>query len=189
MGFCVGLDMSWSSTGFAIYDGETSFVSTIRTKPKDFANDFDRMKHIVGEVTRFIGSNCDPTLIAIEDYFTPHNAGQIGAAIRLIQLGTAIRMRLYDDGMPFVVISPSQLKKFCLGKGNAQKSLILKGVYKKWDMDAADDNQADAYVLARMAWAITDYLGNGDDELVKYEKDVVKTVIENRPRFNIDLSP
>ncbi len=41
-------------------------------------------------------------------------------------------------------VAPTQAKKFLTGKGNCDKNLILKEVFKRYGIDVDDDNIADA---------------------------------------------
>jgi crossover junction endodeoxyribonuclease RuvC len=46
--------------------------------------------------------------------------------------------------------------KFCTGRGNAAKDEVLAAAIKRWpELDIADNNQADALILAMMGaqWA------------------------------------
>ena len=52
-------------------------------------------------------------------------------------------------------MTPSQLKKFVTGKGNSEKSMVIKEVYKRFGIDTNDDNTADAVVLGHIGLALT----------------------------------
>jgi hypothetical protein len=69
-------------------------------------------------------------------------------------------------------------------------SLIVKGIsslFKKWEVEAADDNQADACAMGYMAEAIWRF-SKGEDlgDWAKYQIETVKKVVSERPKFNID---
>ena len=70
------------------------------------------------------------------------------------ELGAIIRLALFDSGVNWVEVPPKSLKKFVTGNGNAKKDLMLLGVYKMWDFDTEDDNEADAYALAQFGAAM-----------------------------------
>ena len=182
LSFC-GLDLSLTSTGFCMKRGTTLTIETVKTEPKNFKNDLDRLIHIRDTLLRKIP--VDVKMICMEDFFVPSNKSQIGSGIKLAMLGTTIRLALYERGMPFVIISPSQLKKFVTGKGVGEKSMILREAYKRWAVNAADDNQADAAVLAYLAEALVFPL---TDETPKFQVEVIKTVRSERPRYNVKES-
>jgi crossover junction endodeoxyribonuclease RuvC len=184
----VGLDMSLTGTGFFKMQkvGGVAVVTmeTIKTTPKTCVNDLARLRYIVSEVMRRIPK--DVKMVCIEDFFTPSNPFQIGAAIGLAMLGATVRLDLYEAGMPFFVIAPSQVKKFVTGKGTGQKSIVVREVFKRWGYEAKDDNQADACGLAHIAEALCD--PNPAVERPKYQQEVVKTVLADRPRYNVPSS-
>lgn len=181
----VGLDMSLSSTGFCIKRGSDISLETIKTTPRTCKNDLERLQHIVKEMLKRIPD--DVTMICIEDYYVPMSKAQFGSAISLCALGTLMRVALYNKGLSFYVPTASQLKKFVTGKGNCQKNMVLRDVYKRWNINAEDDNQADSSVLAYMAEAIVDVGNNGSlSNYPKFQQEVLKKVIEERPKYNID---
>ena len=148
----VGLDMSLASTGFCRMRGPRMVVETVKTDPKTCSCDLARLRYISDEVMHRVPG--DAAMACIEDFFTPQNPFQIGAAIGLAMLGATVRLALYEAGIPFFVVAPGQLKKFATGKGTGQKSIVVREVYKRWGLDVKDDNQADACVLAHMAEAL-----------------------------------
>ena len=175
----VGLDLSLTGTGFCNKRGNELQMKTIKTKPKDFDNDLTRLCHIRAEVMQSIPA--DTCMVAVEDFFIPHRSSQINAAKGLIMLGTLIRVAMLEKGLSFWIISPNQLKKYATGKGNGPKGIVIREIYKRWGVDAKDDNQADACVLAHMAEA----LHRQDLELHKYQQETINKVMDERPRYNI----
>jgi crossover junction endodeoxyribonuclease RuvC len=176
----VGLDMSLTSTGFCLKSGTRMDVETIKTTPKTHPHDLDRLQYIVKECLKRIPADVD--MICIEDYFIPLSKAQFGAAIKLCQLGTLMRIALYNKGYKFYIPTASQLKKFATGKGNVPKSVVVREVYKRWGLEAKDDNQADACTLAHMAEALIEQR----DDYPKYQIDTLKKVFDDRPSYNID---
>lgn len=75
-----------------------------------------------------------------------------GQAFSIGELGGVIKLMLHMNKIPYTDVPPTVLKKFVTGKGTAMKDDIMLHVYKKWGWTAPDNNQADAYGLARMAW-------------------------------------
>jgi len=179
----VGLDMSLTGTGFCLKRGTSITVETIKTDTKTCPDDLARLKYIVGEVIRRIPQGT--SMICIEDFFTPANAFQIGSAIKLAMLGAAIRLALYDAKLPFYIVAPSQIKKFVTGSGAAQKSIIVREVFKRYGLEVKDDNQADACTLAHIA----DQLCFLPEDAPKFQVEVVKKVLNERPCYNIPGKP
>lgn len=109
--------------------------------------------------------------IAMEGYAFSRQMGHT-----LGECGGMTKLALLDAyGPESIVAYPSipttqQLKMFCGLPGNAQKNLMLKAVFKKWGKDFNDDNEADAYGLAKIACSLT--LGARFD----YEKAVLAKI-------------
>jgi len=180
----VGLDMSLTSTGFFKKQGDIVTMETIKTTPKTCPNDLARIRYIVDSVMSRIPK--DVKMVCIEDFFTPANPFQIGAATGLAMLGAVMRLALYEAGMPMFIVAPSQIKKFVTGKGTGQKSIVVRDVFKKWGYDVKDDNQADACVLAYIAEALC----VPDPQRPKYQQEVIKAILADRPRYNVEtLTP
>lgn len=183
--YFVGLDLSLTSTGFSIKCGSEVRMRTIKTTPKTAANHLARLEYIRDDILNAIPRST--AMICIEDYFVPRSPMQMGSAADLIGLGLVVRVALYDTGIPFFIPANTQLKKFATGNGSTnQKSLVVREVYKRWGLDAKDDNQADSAVLAFMAEQIHRKLNDGDiSDLPKFQVEVVNTVIENRENYNV----
>jgi len=179
----VGLDMSLSATGFCLKRGCSISIETIKTTPRTCPNDLARLRYIVDKVMERIPS--DVHMICIEDVFTPQMRGQTGAAIELAKLAGIIRLALYEAGYPFYVVSPSQIKKYVTGKGTAQKSIIIREVYKRWGIDAKDDNQADACAMAHVAECL---VMRQFDDIPKFQVETIKKIIDERPKYNVEVS-
>jgi crossover junction endodeoxyribonuclease RuvC len=184
----VGLDMSLSSTGFCLKKGTDISLETIKTNPRTCENDLLRLQHIVKECLKRIPKDVD--MVCVEDYYVPMSKAQFGSAIKLISLGTLMRIALFNKGIPFYIPTASQLKKFVTGKGNCQKNLVLMEVFKRWGITAGDDNQADACTLGYMAEMIllvsdpnATYVG---EEIPKFQMETIKKVIAERPSYNVD---
>jgi crossover junction endodeoxyribonuclease RuvC len=180
----VGLDMSLVATGVCIKRDASVELHTIKTKPKDFPNDLERLRHIVDETLALIPAD-GPDLICVEDFFTPSKPHQIGSAIKLIGLGMILRDEMYQRKFPFIIVAPTQLKKFVSGHGRFPKDQITKEIFKKWKIDASDNNQADACGLGYLADVIYRLKTGADvSDCRKYELDVAKKVLKGRPSYN-----
>ena len=55
-----------------------------------------------------------------------------------------LRREFRNAGIVYQEVAPTQAKKFLTGKGNCDKNLILKEVFKRYHIDVDDDNVADA---------------------------------------------
>lgn len=176
----VGLDLSLSASGMCVKRGVELQMRTLKTTPKTAENDLERLRFIRKGIMDFIP--VDAVMVCVEDFFVPNQKNQINAAVKLIMLGTLVRVALLEKGLPMYVVSPGQLKKFATGKGNGPKGIVIREIYKRWGVNAKDDNVADACVLAHMAEAMLEKPGF---QIHKYQEDVIKKVIEEAPSYNV----
>jgi len=116
-----------------------------------------------------------PLLIAVEGY-------AYGRAMNrelLGEVGGMIRLNVFwdhpDEVGPVLIVGATQLKKFILGSGTVgggkkTKQLIIMNVFKKWGIEVADDNEADAIVLVRMAKEFVKFVLKLHDKIPSDEK-------------------
>lgn len=93
----------------------------------------------------------DGLLVVMEDFSLHSRSGSIDEICGMAYL---VRHALWQLGIDYLLVTPSQLKKFALGSGKGEKSLIMKEVLKRFGVDTGDDNQADAVVLAHIGAAL-----------------------------------
>lgn len=77
--------------------------------------------------------------------------------VTLVEIGTLVRMVLWQNDRAFLAVPPTTLKKFVTGKGNSKKNEIMMHVFKKWGFEAKTDNVADAVGLAMFGLCITEW--------------------------------
>lgn len=90
------------------------------------------------------------TLAAVEGYAMaaqnrPFDLGEVGGVVRL---------RLFQRGIPYVVVPPTQVKKFATGSGQATKKQVQAAIKARWGLGITQEDQADAFVLSRIAYAV-----------------------------------
>ncbi len=140
----MGLDLSLTSTGYSI-NQETGIIS-IKEKGAE------RLSIISNKIIDLVIDNSVDVVI-IESYsFASRNS----QAHSIGELGGAVRMRLWECGMPFIDVPPTCRAKFATGKGNAGKSEVISAISAKtnivWSGPGADD-RCDAWVLEQMGLA------------------------------------
>jgi crossover junction endodeoxyribonuclease RuvC len=156
----LGIDASLTGTGVVLLSDNVKDHRRIESKNtgvKRLIEIEDILKNIVDAVPI--------DLVVIEDYaYSKGNqAHQVG------ELGGVIRRMLFKKMQKWIVVAPSQVKKFATGKGNANKDLVLMNVYKKWGVEFSSSDEADAFVLAKIGQAL---LG-GNEDLTKYQAEVI----------------
>lgn len=164
----IGLDLSLTGTGLVVLDiaGHVLDAMTISSKLRDM----ERLAFIRSTIGK-VFSNYEPGLACIEGYSMGSRAGQLAS---IGELGGVVKLLLHRNNFPYQIVAPTQLKKFATGKGNGAKDEVMMHVYKRWGWEAKDNNQADAYVLARIALSL-----EGEEALTAPQKEVI-AALENK---------
>ncbi len=174
----LGLDLSLTSSGVYMHTPDAKDYKNF-TKDKKFVIETKekrgvvRLKYIAAVLSDFLEEHGKPTLIAIEGYAMGVRGGR---SFDIGELGGVIRTLLYDRQIPFIVAPPTVLKKFLTGKGVADKSIILKEVFRQYGFDTPKHDIADAFVLSQIA---KDYYrgliaANKQDIKPVYRKEALK---------------
>ena len=167
----VGLDLSLTSTGVVVLLGDQIIEqkvvksSPIGDRPTDEAV---RLSDVTERVLALVPGNAN--LVVIENI--AFMISKTTALVQLAAINYIVRIGLLKRNIPFVVVSPPSLKKFVTGKGVAQKDEMMLDTYKRWGVSLTNNNECDAYGLARIGLAI---LG-GDDIIESKQKEVVDLV-------------
>lgn len=139
----IALDLSLAETGFAIFDKDKKLTLSgiIQTKP---FKGVERLEFIRDKINYLLYEHTIDTAI-IEDYAY---AGK-GRVFNIGELGGVVKLLLYDSNIKINTVTPTELKKFITGKGNAKKELMLLKVYKKYKIEFTNNNQCDAFALGK----------------------------------------
>jgi crossover junction endodeoxyribonuclease RuvC len=140
----LGLDLSLTATGWC-YGGPVVEWGVHETKKLRGMERLEAIQAAIQEQAR----NAD--LVVIED-FAFGAKGQ--ALFEIAGLGYLIRYWLWKHGKRFVLVAPTVLKKFVTGKGTADKSIVIREVFRRWGHVIDDDNAADATALAYIGMAL-----------------------------------
>jgi Holliday junction resolvasome RuvABC endonuclease subunit len=137
-------DLSIASTGFCRSDDSTGLI-----QPKQ--GDGDRRLTIIRDI--LLTQVADADVVVMED----DKSGLRGhAANALLHLQGVVRAALLDCGIPYALVTPSTLKLFATGSGNATKAdmavAALKRAGREFDKDKTGD-QCDAWWLRRAGLA------------------------------------
>jgi Holliday junction resolvasome RuvABC endonuclease subunit len=146
MTYVVGIDQSTKHTGVCILTAEGSCVLLELIEPKNTLRDVERLAYVRNSLRGML----NPYKIehsAMEGY----SYHSLSKKFLLGEVGSAVKLVLYDFNIPLTVVAPKQLKKFVTSRGDAEKSDMITCVNKQWEMSVTDDNLADAYGLARIA--------------------------------------
>lgn len=107
-----------------------------------------------------------PDLIIIEGY--AFNA-KGNSGVSLGELGGILRDHLFGYSDYFIEATPTELKKFSAGKGNANKVLVASALSSRYGKTFKTDNHADVFGLARLGMCIMGF----ESAQTKPQKEVV----------------
>jgi len=84
-----------------------------------------------------------PDLVVIEGYSygSPNQAHPVG------EMGGVVRLALWEAGLPFEVVTPSTIKQYATGKGNASKDDVLLAAVRRLGYEGKSKDEADALWL------------------------------------------
>lgn len=177
----IGFDISLASTGVVALDDKEDkpLYEAVIVSNKELKEVY-RIYKVAGEIFDAARTK-HPCKVIIEGYAYSSKGRQAPKA----ELTGMLKYMLYTKGGvafgDIWVIAPTTLKMFVLGKGNAPKSLMLKGVFQRYGYDTNSDDLADAYGLARLGRAISRHKEGYDVGLTKYEVKAIVSSIKQNP--------
>jgi Holliday junction resolvasome RuvABC endonuclease subunit len=144
-----GLDLSLTSAGVVFLDSKGNRIYSTAIQVK--SSGAERLHEIYCILNRLL-TRIKPTHVCVEGYSYASPFNREATA----ELGGVIRMLLFEHSIPFIVVQPTSLKMFILGKGAGSKESIMMLVYKQWGFTSSINDEADAYGLAKIAQALND---------------------------------
>ena len=172
----LAIDFSLTNTGVAVIeDGEAS-TFRVTSKPEQHWWEFpDRVASIISNV--FIHarlSDPDPVVIIESPAYMARSSsmdkmlGGWWLAVDQVQVGHGVTG-------PILKATPTQVKKFATGNGNAGKDEVLAAVIRRYpDVNVATNDEADALTLAAIGAAVMGEPFNGG--LADYQRKIVDDV-------------
>lgn len=143
----VGLDLSLTSTGYAVVGDDRREVGTIPSKGKAGATLIERNARLLGIVSEIVRVTRDAELIVIEaPAYSRSNPGMHDrSGLWWITVDALL------TSAPVVEVAPSARAKYATGRGNASKDQVLAAVVRRYpDFDVTSNDEADALILAAM---------------------------------------
>ena len=170
----VGLDLSLTATGLVVLeDNKMVEKKIIRSKKLgDKPSDESLSIYTLAEDIFDVLDEHKPDAVAIEGL--AFALSKTTAFAQLAALNYIVRINLMNASTPTIIVAPTTLKKFVTGKGNAQKDSMLLEIFKRWGVTFFDDNEADAYALARVAQAVFDT--KNTVRWTKFQAEVVQLI-------------
>ena len=148
---CFGVCVA-SEAGKVVYTKEISY-------PK--LAGFERISAILADVLD-VYQMFKPSSVVVEGMIVGHAA----SAISVIQVATLLRYFLWQEGISYLEVSPSTLKKFICGVGNAKKEQMMMWVSKRYGFESPTNNVADAVGLAMVGVAALGGPCNGSQKTI-----------------------
>lgn len=166
----LGVDVS-TKTGIAVVETGKKVIFTEQVEFKKMTG-WPRVSSIAGRVME-IREEFQPDLILLEGY----GFANANTLVPLVEIGTAIRYFLWQEGQEYLDVPPTSLKKFVLGKGVGKKEMILLEVYKRWGFTAPTNDIADAVGLGMFG------LCCAGEKFTAADLATCQTVLKGQPAF------
>jgi hypothetical protein len=183
----IGIDLSILEPGIAIYnpDIDSNTVMTYNFPKGNFQCSIRRYNRVAEKLANHIflhrSMGFTDFKIMIEDYA----AGGAGKTNDIAENGGILKYKLlYEYSIKptnILLCSISHLKMFVASHGKAKKELMIKEVYKKWNFDTNNNNEADAFGLLMVLKSM--YYPN-EIKLTAYQKEILERIV----KYNKDNS-
>jgi crossover junction endodeoxyribonuclease RuvC len=169
----VGLDLSLTSTGIVTYAMSSAVECNKVVKTTNKYDYMTRYNKILAEIEIEIAET--EAIFFIEGYALG-SFSKSTAMSNLMELGGIIKFYLWENGVDFIVVPPTSLKKFVTGKGNSKKEDVKLGIYKRYGREFVTSDEADAFGL--MAFGYAYFMGKllTGKELTITEKDCITKI-------------
>lgn len=144
----VALDLSLTATGIAWTHNAGEEPIGVRTvKPRIVGH--ERLDYLLAEIRACWMGATD--LVVIEGL--PLYAGKGNTTVLLAELHGLVKHRLWEAGVPYVIVAPQARAKYATGKGNAGKDEVMLAVARRYAnlVSIINNNEADALALLAMA--------------------------------------
>lgn len=159
----IGIDPSFSRTGVCVIDGDAVTFTSIKSDKS--LSIFDRQKQLLRGCKQLLQKD---DIVTFEDFSVSARFAPSGRFCERIELCGMLKLVCpMITKLPWLCITPSMLKSFATGHSTCHKEEVMKAITEKWGMVAANNDEADAYVLARYTKAVFD---NESEHAKKIEK-------------------
>ena len=147
----IGIDPSLRNTGLCIIDEDENICTYSLGSPPSWRI-FPRQRHIVHSIGEYLKKD---DVVVFEDFGVSARFAPSGKFCERIELCGMLKFFCYNcTGVPWLSITPTALKSFIAGKSSAHKEEVFESVKNVWHVPASNDDEADAFGLARYGLAI-----------------------------------
>ena len=146
----VGIDPSLSRTGVCIIAGDSTTAYSVKAPNK--LGMFQRQRMLVDGVRQYLRLG---DVVVFEDFGISARFAPSGRFCERIELCGMLKLVCPAvTKLPWLSLAPTMLKSFVTGKSGAHKAEMLEAVRTKWGVAVQNDDEADAFGLARYAQAM-----------------------------------
>jgi crossover junction endodeoxyribonuclease RuvC len=145
----MGLDLSATRSGVTVstMHGDVLvviFKDSIAIEGKGFAR-----AHRIAQAVAALIHDYKPAIVVIEGYAY----GNAFSLATLVEIGTLVRLAVWQSGLDYLEPAPATLKKFVTGSGQASKEKMVLEVFKRWGIEVSNHDEADSLGLSAMGLA------------------------------------
>lgn len=156
----IGVDLSLTATGVVVLRFEAApgarptvvLAKTLRPGARRGAERLAWHQRELTHVLRLAGAYDGLTVVATEGYAYGARVGREAAG----ELGGVLRLLCHHRSISLGIVPPTVLKKFVTGRGDSDKAVLMRDVWRRWGFESNDHNVCDAYALARFARAASE---------------------------------
>lgn len=170
-GVFIGFDVSLTCTGVAVVKGDKYETYNIKS-PAKLGTGIARLNYLYEEFRGVIAKHGRPTMVCVEDYSFASKGKQFNVG----EGGGIFRLAMFHEKCELIAVSPNSLKKFITGKGSGDKDVVMMKLLKNFGVEITQNDQADAYGLAKMAesiYALKNGLDLPDNCGAKYQLEAI----------------
>lgn len=163
----VGLDLSLTSTGYATRLA-TSLIKPTAVTGTELGPRFARLRTIKTRVLELLVEDA-PTLVVVEG---PSHGSKGGHEHERGGLWWRILEAVDEAGIQVLVATPTMIKKYATGKGNAEKDDVLVQAVRRFDWFEGKNDEADALWACAMGYEL---IGRPIVDVPKLNVEALKT--------------
>lgn len=144
----LGIDQSVKNSGVCILDDTGKVVLLQRVTPPKTLRNEQRLKYIYDSLQVIVDKHPGITVACMEGY----SYGSLNKPFLLGEVGAAVKLIVANNNIKLLEAAPKQLKRFATGHGSADKDQVQISIKSKWGEDILQNDESDAYVLARITY-------------------------------------
>jgi Holliday junction resolvasome RuvABC endonuclease subunit len=164
----IGLDLSYTRTGIVLLEskseGMTESITLLDSLAMKFPPTEKRLSKAYGALSSELAPGRHPAfltvdLAVIEDpiygVFSKFSKIIPTASLKLAELAAVFKIFLEIRNLPYLTVSPTSVKRFITGRGDAEKALVASEIKRRYAISFAKDPGNDLSDAAALAlWGL-----------------------------------